>query len=65
MEEYTLWWVHFIPLAQARSYQTILSNRLAVTHKFAKTSAMVSVLTAGLGWEENERLKGLMAQEQI
>lgn len=26
---------------------------------------MVSVLTADLGWEENGRLKGLIAQEQI
>ena len=33
-------------------------------HKFAKTSAMVSVLTAGLGREENERLKGIIAQKQ-
>lgn len=33
-------------------------------HKFAKTSAMVSVLIAGLGREENGRLKGIIAQKQ-
>lgn len=37
-----LWWRSTLDdehtLAQARAYQANLSNRLAVTHKFAKTS---------------------------
>lgn len=40
-----------------------LSNMLAFTHKFFETTGMVSALIAGLEWEENGRIKGLIAQK--